>query len=188
MTALVLSQGQYKIDHDNDPDTPPVADPNGGSENGRYEYQQDPISGAFERVWLPEPSTAPSPPSVNTDPSSGPMSGRRIECSARSIMEGGIRVTATTERYSSRGTMATEDYINFEFGPGDVVTRRDRITDIRDSKGNLIWIEEESTGRPTIFEVTGVSPVTDPWGNHIKNFALLQRAQNQGQLWSELSL
>lgn len=183
MTALVLAQGQH-VDLNTG-----EKDPNSGSTNGRYEYKQNPISGAIERVWVPEASSDPINPTdpPNTDIANGPLGGRRIECSARAIMEGGIRVTATTERYSTRGTMATEDYINFEFGPNEVVTRRDRITDIRDSKGNLVWIEEESTSLPTVFEVAGVSPVTDPWGIHIKNFALLQRAQNQGALWAELT-
>ena len=114
------------------------------------------------------------------------MAGRRVACSARAILEGGIRVTSTTERYSTRGTLETADYIDFEFPTNEVITRRDRITDIRDSKGNLIWIEEESTDRPTVFEVTGVTPVTDPFGVHITNFSLLQRAQNQASLWEAL--
>lgn len=189
MTALVLTQGQNKIDHDKDPGTPDVSNPDGGSPNGRYEYQQDPISGSFVRVWIPEPSVTPIPngKAENKDPNAGPMTGRRVDCSARAILEGGIRVTSTTERYSTRGTLETADYINFEYSPGEVITRRDRITDIRDSKGNLVWIEEESTNLPTVFEVAGVTPVTDPFGMHMKNFILLQRAENQSSLWQELN-
>ena len=170
MTALVLTPGAS----DGDPST--------GSENGKYDYVQDPISGSFEKVWIP----ALPEENGNTDPTKGPMAGRRVACSARAILEGGIRVTATTERYSTRGTLETADYIDFEFPTSEVITRRDRITDIRDSKGNLIWIEEESTDRPTVFEVTGVTPVTDPFGVHINNFSLLQRAQNQASLWEAL--
>lgn len=169
MSALVLVQGAIS---DNDPTT--------GSENGRYEYVQDPISGARTRVWVPE---APSESNKTED---GYMAGRRVACSARAILEGGIRVTSTTERYSTRGTLDTVDYINFEFPANEVITRRDRITDIRDRDGNLVWIEEESTSRPTIFEVTGVSPVTDPFGGHIKNTSLLARADDQSSLWREI--
>lgn len=179
MTALVLRQGGVSEE--------PEGVNEEGSENGRYEYVQDPISGSFERVWVPE--TGPVAPEdqkpFKFDPNK-PMEGRRILCSARAIMEGGIRVTATTERYSTRGTLAIEDYINFEFPADEILTRRDRITDIRNSNGDLIWIEEESTSLPTVFEVTGVSPVTDPFGIPTKNFSLLERADDQASLWTEL--
>lgn len=170
MSALVLIQGGPS---DNNPAT--------GSENGRYEYVQDPISGARTKVWVPEvaPDTSQAVPE-------GYMAGRRIICSARGILEGGIRVTSTTERYSTRGSVETVDYINLEFPAGEVLTRRDRITDIRDSNGNLVWIEEESTNRPTVFEVTGVTPVTDPFGQHLKNFTLLARADDQSSIWREI--
>lgn len=190
MTALVLKQGEYTIDHDDDPSTPEIRDPNSGSSNGRYEYEQDPISGSMERVWIPEPVASStfdfSDPEINLDPAEGAMSGRRIKCSARGILEGGIRVTATTERFSTRGTLAVEDYINFDFPANEIITRRDRITDIRDSKGRLIWTEEETTGLPTVFEVTGVTPVIDPFGMPTKNFSLLERADDQSALWKEI--
>ena len=171
MTALVLIQGG---DSDNNSET--------GSQNGRYEYAQDPISGSKTRVWVPEKDSTTS----GSSDSGNLIPGRRIKCSARGILEGGIRVTSTTERYSTRGTIETVDYINFEFPPGEVLTRRDRITDIRDANGNLVWIEEESTDKPTVFEVTGVTPVTDPFGYHIKNTSLLARADDQSSLWRAL--
>lgn len=194
MTALVLKQGEYYEAGDgNNLATASVEGQKSGSPNGRYEYRQDPISGAMERVWVPESNAAPTTNgttvmsmSVNTDPSKGPMDGRRIKCSARGILEGGIRVTATTERYSTRGTLAVEDFINFEFPSNEVLTRRDRITDIRNSKGEAIWIEDESTGLPTVFEVTGVTPVVDPFGLKTKNFTLLERADDQSALWKEI--
>lgn len=173
MTALVLKQGGPS---DDDSDT--------GSANGRYEYIQDPISGSTERVWVPE-GASEGANSEEFDPSKS-MVGRRIACSARGILEGGIRVTATTERYSTRGTLEVADYINFEFPAHEIITRRDRITDIRNSKGDLIWIEEESTNLPTVFEVTGVTPVVDPFGMPTKNFSLLERADDQASLWKEL--
>ena len=178
MTALVLSP---KYDDPNDNIDPVIH----GSANGSYEFIQNPISGAMERVWVPAPGDDGN---TNTNPLAGPVAGRRVECVARGILEGGIRVTSTTERYSTRGTLEIGDFINFEFPPNEVITRRDRITDIRDRHGNLIWIEEESTNRPTIFEVTGVTPVTDPFGMQVKNFSLLSRAQDQESLWRDLSL
>lgn len=169
MTALVLKQGG-----------PDDGDSGTGSQNGRYEYVQDPISGNIETVWVPDTTQVENPETGEVD-----TIGRRIECSARAIREGGIRVSSTTERYSTRGTLETADYINFEFGPDDLVTRRDRITDIMNSSGKSIWIEEESTNLPTVFEVTGVIPVTDPWGDVQKQVALLERVDDQGSFWNE---
>ena len=177
MTALVLSQ--TSVADDGNAET--------GAPNGSYEYKQNPISGGLERVWVP---AAPEPgveqPSViNEDPLQGPLTnGRRINCSVRGILEGGIRVTATTERFSTRGNLDIVDYVEMEFPRGVVLSRRDRITDIRDSNGNLIWIEEESTNYPTVFEVTGVTPVTDPFGKHFNNFTLLARAEDQASFWN----
>ena len=176
MTALVIKQGDVL---DNNPAT--------GSINGRYEYIQDPISGSMERVWIPDAHTPADDEIINRDPLEGALTGRRIECSARGILEGGIRVTATTERFSTRGTLEVADYINFEFPHNEILTRRDRITDIRNSDGELIWIEEESTSRPTVFEVTGVTPVVDPFGIKMKNFTLLERADDQASFWAGLA-
>jgi hypothetical protein len=60
------------------------------------------------------------------------------------------------------------------------LSKRDRITNVSNAKGEIIWKEEEIQGAPaTVFIVMGVTPVVDPFGNHIENTALIQRAQVQ---------
>lgn len=171
MSALVLSQGQ-----------PTPGNPEEGhSPNGHYEYQQDPDTGAMIRVWVIVPDDVPEPPSAVSTPG-GMMEGTRFKCMARGFTDGGIRVAGTTERFSSRGTIDTVDFVTIKFPKFVILSRRDRVTDIRNNKNVLLWKEEEFDDAPTVFEVNGVTPIIDPFGNHIENSALLQRAEIQSLL------
>jgi hypothetical protein len=147
-----------------------------GTPTGRYEYKQDPDSGAIIRVWVPATDDTPESQQAVEE---GLMEGRRFKCMARGFTDGGIRVAGTTERFSSRGTIDTVDFINIKFPKNVILTRRDRVTDIRNSENELLWKEEEFDDSATIFEVNGVTPIMDPWGKHIENSALLQRAEVQ---------
>lgn len=171
MSALILSQGQSDSGL---PEAP------GGTPNGHYEYVQDPDSGAMVRTWIAVPDEIEEPPSAINDPVNGNMMvGTRFKCMARGFTDGGIRVAGTTERFSSRGTIDTVDFITIKYPAFIVLTRRDRVTDIRNNKNVLLWKEEEFDDSPTIFEVNGVTPIIDPFGSHIENSALLQRAEIQ---------
>jgi hypothetical protein len=102
---------------------------------------------------------------------------------ARGIIDGGIRVAGTTERWGE--TYVDIDYCRIEFPARVLVTKRDRITNIRNRKGQILWLEEElgpdgeGKFRATVFEVLGVTPVVDPFGNHTSNVAMLERAEVQ---------
>lgn len=137
-----------------------------------YEWVQDPVSGAMERV--PVPVDNPSTPTIDES------QGRRFEvpCMARGVIDGGIRVAGTTTRFDE--VYEATDWVKITFGPNDVVTRRDRVVEIKDRKTKKpIWVEEEAGFKPTIFNVMGVTPVVDPFGHHVENFALLQRNEVQ---------
>jgi hypothetical protein len=96
----------------------------------------------------------------------------------RGITNGGIRVAGTTQRYTA--LYENIDWAVMTFPKSVVLTKRDRITSISNSAGAVIWEEEEMDGRPpTVFMVMGSTPVIDPFGNHIENTCLLQRAQVQ---------
>lgn len=148
----------------------------GGTPSGKYQYQQDPDSGAIIRVWVPDVDSILEPPSSVVG---GMLEGKRFKCMARGFTDGGIRVAGTTERFSSRGTIDTVDFVTIKFPADVVLTRRDRVTDIRNSRNELLWKEEEFDNKATVFEVNGVTPIIDPWGNHVENSALLQRAEIQ---------
>lgn len=60
------------------------------------------------------------------------------------------------------------------------VSHRDKITNIRNSEGKVIWFElNYPTNTPTVFEVVGNTPITDPFGNVLGYNLLAQRSENQ---------
>lgn len=137
---------------------------------GHYETRQDEDSGAIIRVWVEDIDQ--NQPGVQAD---------TIPCEIRGIIDGGIRVAGSTERFSSRGSYEMVDFARMKFPAQIIITRRDRITRVRSQKRpeQVIWLEEEWDDRPTTFDVMGVTPITDPFGNHVENMALLQRAEVQ---------
>jgi len=159
MKADILRQG-YDVDGDFDTtDT-----------DGEWAMQQDPDTGEFIRKWQPNPSSPNAPvdtPSLET-----------FSCIARGITNGGLRTQGASEYFGK--LYEDTDYVQMTFGANVKVGRRDRITNIRDASGNIVWVEEEADGRPpTVFNVNGVIPVLDPFGKHIESFALLERAESQ---------
>ena len=155
MTATVLSQGQTAPTSTNDP---------------VWVERQNPDTGEIERYWQ----------EVDDDPDTAGMQARTIPCIVRGVLDGGIRVAGTTERYSPAGVYENIDFAKMQFPANVQLSKRDRITNIRNSRGELIWKEEEWKGAPTVFDILGVTPIPDPWGTLIENHALLQRSEVQG--------
>lgn len=148
---------------------------------GRYDYQQDPDSGAIVQVWIPAPDTDAAEPGIQPviPLIEGRAAGRRIQVMARGLIDGGIRVAGTTERFASNGIYENVDFVSIKFSADVILTKRDKITDIRNRDGTLLWREEEFDNSATVFDVMGVTPVTDPFGNYIENSALLSRSEVQ---------
>ena len=163
MKADILRQGELTID---DPATPSE------DEGGRWIIRQDPDSGEFIRVWQtnPNPGPAPSPkPNENLE---------TFACIARGIVDGGIRVAGTTERFG--GLYENIDYVFMTVGPKVKISKRDKITNIRNRGGIILWREEEELDAPpTVFSVLGVTPIPDPWGNLIEQRIMLDRSEIQ---------
>jgi len=60
------------------------------------------------------------------------------------------------------------------------ITPREKITNIRDSQGNPIWTEIDfPSNTPTVFEVVGVTPMTDPFGKVIGFNSTIKRSESQ---------
>lgn len=146
------------------------------NDGGVWEYQQDPDSGAIVRRWVDVPET----------PENERLEGAReymrdVPLMARGIIDGGIRVAGTTERFGNE--YVAVDFVKATFGPNTLITKRDQVTNIR-SKRDLarpVWREEEISGYPaTTFNVMGVTPVFDPFSNLIEYAVLLERAEVQG--------
>lgn len=103
---------------------------------------------------------------------------KTIDCFAETIIDGGIRVAGTTERF-------TDVYYNIDWIKltSKVPLRRsDRVTNIRPANSNTAaWVEEELTGTPpTWFNANGSAPITDPFGRVVEYKTLLERAEVQG--------
>lgn len=141
-------------------------------ETGDWITTQDTDSGELIRVWQPNTQDDPNTPQNEAAVLD------TFRCLARGIVDGGIRVAGTTERFSE--LYDAVDYVRIWFPANTKISRRDRITNIRDPRGNILWREEErSDNAPTIFNVVGVTPVIDPFGKHVESVALLERVETQ---------
>lgn len=159
MTATLLHQGS---------ENGPTPDPDG---YGQWKKQQDPLTGEFVRVWQPLPD-----PDPNTTDNENVTIGD-IPCIARGIVDGGIRVAGTTQHFGS--IYENIDYIKMSVPLSVVVTKNDRITNIRDKSGHIRWLDEEFSDDPsraTVFNVLGVTPQFNAFNDLAEWFVLLQRA------------
>lgn len=156
MKADILRQGVDNTDTDD-------------VDEGSWVVRQDPRSGEIKRVWQANDNTTGNNPDSTLE---------SFSCEARGIIDGGIRVAGTTERFSDM--YSGVDYVRISFPANVSINRRDRITNIRDKRGRILWVEEERTDlAPTVFNVVGVTPIIDPLGQHVENVALLERAEAQ---------
>lgn len=163
MKADILRQGRYTND---------VGDFEPTDEVGEWVMQQDPDSGEIIRVWQNNNQT--DLPDTNDDESAHEL--ETFSCIARGIVDGGIRVAGTTENFG--GLYENVDFVSMTVGPKVNITKRDRVTNIRNKKGIILWRDEETPGSaPTVFNVKGVTPIPDPWGNLIEQRVMLERAE-----------
>ena len=60
------------------------------------------------------------------------------------------------------------------------LTYRQKITNIRDSSGNVIWFElNYPNDTPTVFEIASSTPITDPFGTLMAYNSIAKRSENQ---------
>lgn len=126
----------------------PTGSPN--VEGGEWHWVQNEESGALEQVWRDNYETM--------DVVEG-VSYRDIPLFAEGILDGGIRVAGTTERFGKE--YENVDFVKAVFGPKAPISKRSKVTNIRMGRtGEVLWKEEEmSFAPPTTFDVMGVTPV-----------------------------
>jgi hypothetical protein len=94
----------------------------------------------------------------------------------------GIISNSATTRSSDKQIMSnkyTNDQV-IQLRTLDRVLFRDKITNIRNKDGIVIWAEINfPTETPTVFEVMGSTPITDPFGEVIAWNTTLKRSENQ---------
>jgi hypothetical protein len=129
---------------------------------------QDPITGEILNEWV---SGVADNSATSTADESKPY--RTIPCVARGIVDGGIRVAGTTERFGD--TYENVDFVVMWVPAHIRLTKRDRVTNIRaKANGKVVWLDEEyeEGSRPTVFNVNGVTPLFDAF-NMVKEWRIL---------------
>lgn len=167
MTATLLHQN----DHYDPFPNPPM------DEHGEWVSSQDPLTGEIVRIWKPY-DVVPDDPRTPEDES---FSVGEIRCMARGIVDGGIRVAGTTERFSD--TYENIDFVKLWVPADTIISKRDRVTNIADATGHIRWLDEEYTDprtaeapHATVFNVAGVAPLFNAFNVMIEQFVLLDRA------------
>jgi hypothetical protein len=117
---------------------------------------QDPDTGAIKKEWLFYKS---------------------VDCHAKGV----ISNSATTR--SSDKQIFNNKYVNdqiIQVRTEGRLTTREKVTNIRDMSGNYIWVELDfPTETPTVFEVMGTTPLTDPFGRVLGYNSSMKRSENQ---------
>lgn len=163
---------QATLLHQNDPYNP---DPLNPDLYGEWVESQDPLTGEIVRVWKPFDNPL-TPEDEDT------LKIGTIKCLARGIVDGGIRVAGTTERFGD--TYENIDFVKLWVPATTRISKRDRVTNIKDAKGHIRWLDEEfddprdlTPPKATMFNVNGVTPLFDAFNNMTEQFVLLERAE-----------
>jgi hypothetical protein len=117
---------------------------------------QDPDTGLIKKTW---------------------QYSKSIDCHAKSFIS-----NSSTSRSSDSQRFGNiyENNQMLEIRTHNKLNLRQKISNIRDSDGEYIWTElnfpEDS---PTVFEVVGTTPITDPFGHTIAFSTIVKRSENQ---------
>lgn len=102
---------------------------------------------------------------------------KTVDCSAKGVISNSS--STRTNSIQSFGSKYVNEEI-LQVRTAQRLTFREKITNIRDSKNNPIWVElNYPTETPTVFEVIGVTPVTDGFGTVIAYNSVIKRSENQ---------
>jgi hypothetical protein len=117
---------------------------------------QDPNTGAIKKEW---------------------QFDRTVPCSAKGIIS-----NSSSSRTGDKQIMSNK-YINdqiLQVRTSEKINLREKLTNIRDSQGNVIWEEINfPTNTPTVFELMGITPMTDPLGGVVGYNSTVKRSENQ---------
>lgn len=116
------------------------------------------------------------------DPDTGEMKKewqyyKTLDCHAKGTISNSA-TTRSTDRQSFSNKYVNEQ--NIQVRTSERLTAREKVTNIRDSNNNYIWTEINfPTETPTVFEVIGTTPITDPFGIVIGYNSSMARSENQ---------
>jgi hypothetical protein len=102
---------------------------------------------------------------------------RTVPCSAKGIIS-----NSSSSRTGDKQILSNK-YINdqiLQIRTLEKITLREKITNIRDSDGVVIWEELNfPSNTPTVFELMGITPMTDPFGGVVGYNSTVKRSENQ---------
>lgn len=143
---------------------------------GEWVESQDPLTGEIVRVWKPYDD-------IPDTPGDESVTFGNIRCIARGIVDGGIRVAGTTEWFGNQN-YENIDFVKMWVPPNVSISKRDRVTNIRDATGHIRWVYEEfddpndlTPPKASVFNVNGVTPLFDAWNRMTEQFVLLENAE-----------
>ena len=102
---------------------------------------------------------------------------KTVSCYAKGVIS-----NTATARSGDRQVLGTkyENVQVIEVRTNSKLSIREKITNIRTGNGENIWTElDYPNDTPTVFEVVGVTPMTDPFGDVLAWSAVLRRSENQ---------
>ena len=100
-----------------------------------------------------------------------------IPCYAKSIISNSSTSrSGDTQSFSNK----YKNEQNIQVRTESKISLRHKVSNIKDRDGKSIWTEQDYPSEtPTVFEVIGSSPVTDPFGRVIGYNSSLKRSENQ---------
>ena len=102
---------------------------------------------------------------------------RTVACHAKGVIS-----NSSTTRSGDKQVFSNK-YLNdqvIQVRTAEKLTIREKVTNIRDTDGNVIWNEiNYPSETPTVFEVMGTTPVTDTFGRVIAYNSSMKRSENQ---------
>jgi hypothetical protein len=102
---------------------------------------------------------------------------RTIACSAKGNISNSASSTTGDKQVFSNKYKNEE---NLQIRTSEKITLREKITNIRDYEGTVIWEELNfPTNTPTVFEVMGITPIIDPFGGVLGYNSTVKRSENQ---------
>ncbi|NBP58667.1 hypothetical protein EBU71_19430 [bacterium] len=101
---------------------------------------------------------------------------KTMPCYARGVVS--QTTSRNLDKQTFNNTYSNEQYI--EMRTLEKLTLREKVKNICDSNGNTIWYElNYPSNTPTVFEVIGSTPITDPFGSVVGYNNSLRRSENQ---------
>lgn len=101
---------------------------------------------------------------------------KTVPCYARGIIS--QSTTRNLDKQTFGNKYSNEQYI--EIRTEERLTAREKVSNIRDVNNQVIWYElNYPSDTPTVFEVVGTTPITDPFGNVVGYNSSLRRSENQ---------